>query len=94
MPFVATTNSRTKAAQAVRDVCESLKQALGRGQRTELRSFGVFSVKTRKTGSGRNPAPERGEHPAGKSPCASTRQRTTGIDEQKKKAIAPLRGPP
>src|SRR6201987_3526540 len=47
--------SRTKAEQAVETVFESLKQALGRGQRIELRRFGVFSVKPRKTGIGRNP---------------------------------------
>jgi DNA-binding protein HU-beta len=47
--------SRTKAEQAVETVFESLKNALGRGQRIELRRFGVFSVKPRKTGIGRNP---------------------------------------
>jgi DNA-binding protein HU-beta len=47
--------SRTKAEQAVETVFESLKSALGRGQRIELRKFGVFSVKPRKTGIGRNP---------------------------------------
>jgi DNA-binding protein HU-beta len=47
--------SRTKAEQAVETVFESLKHALGRGQRIELRRFGVFSVKPRKTGIGRNP---------------------------------------
>jgi DNA-binding protein HU-beta len=47
--------SRTKAEQAVETVFDSLKQALGRGQRIELRRFGVFSVKPRKTGIGRNP---------------------------------------
>ena len=53
---VAKTNiSRTKAEQAVETVFESLKSALGRGQRIELRKFGVFSVKPRKTGIGRNP---------------------------------------
>jgi len=53
---VTTTNiSRTKAEQAVETVFESLKSALGRGQRIELRRFGVFSVKPRKTGIGRNP---------------------------------------
>jgi hypothetical protein len=42
---VTTTNiSRTKAEQAVETVFESLKNALGRGQRIELRRFGVFSV--------------------------------------------------
>ena len=53
---VTTTSiSRTKAEQAVETVFESLKNALGRGQRIELRRFGVFSVKPRKTGIGRNP---------------------------------------
>ena len=53
---VTTTNvSRTKAEQAVETVFESLKMALGRGQRIELRRFGVFNVKPRKTGIGRNP---------------------------------------
>jgi DNA-binding protein HU-beta len=47
--------SRTKAEQAVETVFEALKTALGRGQRIELRRFGVFSVKPRKTGIGRNP---------------------------------------
>lgn len=53
---VTTANiSRTKAEQAVETVFDSLKNALGRGQRIELRRFGVFSVKPRKTGIGRNP---------------------------------------
>jgi DNA-binding protein HU-beta len=50
-----TSISRTKAEQAVETVFESLKQALGRSQRIELRKFGVFSVRPRKTGIGRNP---------------------------------------
>ena len=47
--------TRTKAEQAVETVFEALKNAMGRGQRIELRRFGVFSVKPRKTGIGRNP---------------------------------------
>jgi DNA-binding protein HU-beta len=47
--------SRTKAEQAVETVFESLKNAMGRGQRIKLRRFGVFSVRPRKTGIGRNP---------------------------------------
>jgi len=47
--------SRTKAEQAVEVVFESLKNAMGRGERIELRKFGVFSVRPRKTGIGRNP---------------------------------------
>ncbi len=47
--------SRTKAEQAVETVFEAMKNALGRGQRIELRRFGVFNIKPRKTGIGRNP---------------------------------------
>lgn len=47
--------TRTKAEQAVETVFESIKSALGRGRRIELRRFGVFNVKPRKTGIGRNP---------------------------------------
>jgi len=47
--------SRVKAEQAVETVFESLKTAMGKGQRIELRRFGVFSVRPRKTGIGRNP---------------------------------------
>jgi DNA-binding protein HU-beta len=47
--------SRTKAEQAVETVFESMKNALGKGERIELRRFGVFNVRPRKTGIGRNP---------------------------------------
>src|SRR5437899_13071142 len=47
--------SRVKAEQAVESVFEALKNAMGRGERIELRRFGVFSVRPRKTGIGRNP---------------------------------------
>jgi DNA-binding protein HU-beta len=40
---------------AVETVFESMKKALGHGDRIELRGFGVFNVKPRKTGIGRNP---------------------------------------
>lgn len=46
---------RSKAEQAVETVFEAMKNALGRGERIELRRFGVFNVKPRKTGIGRNP---------------------------------------
>ncbi|HXX45873.1 MAG TPA: HU family DNA-binding protein [Candidatus Acidoferrales bacterium] len=46
---------RTKAEQAVETVFEAMKTALGTGRRIELRRFGVFNVKPRKTGIGRNP---------------------------------------
>jgi len=47
--------SRAKAEQAVETIFESMKGALGKGHRIELRRFGVFNVKPRKTGIGRNP---------------------------------------
>ena len=47
--------TRTKAEQAVETVFGAMKNALGRGDRIELRRFGVFNVKPRKTGIGRNP---------------------------------------
>ena len=46
---------RIKAEQAVDTVFGSLKKALTAGDRIELRGFGVFTVRPRKTGIGRNP---------------------------------------
>jgi nucleoid DNA-binding protein len=46
---------RTKAEAAVDTVFEGLKKALAAGDRIELRGFGVFNVRPRKTGIGRNP---------------------------------------
>lgn len=47
--------SKTKAELAVETVFESMKKVLAKGNRIELRGFGVFNVKPRKTGIGRNP---------------------------------------
>jgi DNA-binding protein HU-beta len=46
---------RVKAEAAVDSIFEAMKNALGQGDRIELRGFGVFTVKPRKTGVGRNP---------------------------------------
>ncbi len=46
---------RSKAEMAVETVFEAMKRALERGERIELRGFGVFTVRPRKTGIGRNP---------------------------------------
>jgi nucleoid DNA-binding protein len=46
---------RNKAEAAVDTIFESLKKALAAGERIELRGFGVFNVRPRKTGIGRNP---------------------------------------
>ena len=47
--------SRVKAAMAVESILFAMKQALGQGKRIELRGFGVFQVRDRKRGVGRNP---------------------------------------
>ena len=47
--------TKTKAEMAVHVVFETMKLALGRGERIELRGFGIFNVRPRKTGIGRNP---------------------------------------
>ena len=50
-----TSITKTKAEMAVETVFDSMKKALTQGDRIELRGFGVFNVKPRKTGIGRNP---------------------------------------
>ena len=47
--------TKTKAEMAVETVFESMKKSLAKGDRIELRGFGVFTVRPRKTGIGRNP---------------------------------------
>ena len=46
---------RASAVLAVETVINALLQSLVRGDRIELRGFGVFEVKNRKRGIGRNP---------------------------------------
>jgi DNA-binding protein HU-beta len=46
---------RAKAVQAVDTILGSMKSALCAGKRIELRGFGVFQVRDRKRGVGRNP---------------------------------------
>ena len=47
--------TKTKAELAVETVFESMRRSLAKGDRIELRGFGVFNVRPRKTGIGRNP---------------------------------------
>lgn len=47
--------TKVKAEVAVDSVFEALKTAMRKGERIELRGFGVFVVKPRKSGIGRNP---------------------------------------
>ncbi len=46
---------RAQAARAVETIIDVMRQSLTRGSRIELRGFGVFLVKRRKRGIGRNP---------------------------------------
>jgi DNA-binding protein HU-beta len=46
---------RVKAAVAVDTIINAMKAALREGKRIELRGFGVFQVRDRKKGVGRNP---------------------------------------
>lgn len=46
---------RIKAESAVDAIFEAMKGALTKSDRIELRGFGVFTIKPRKTGVGRNP---------------------------------------
>lgn len=43
------------AEAAVERILETVKRSLARGERIELRGFGVFEVRPRKRGIGRNP---------------------------------------
>jgi DNA-binding protein HU-beta len=47
--------TKSKAELAVDSVFGCMKRSLGKGDRIELRGFGVFKVRPRKTGIGRNP---------------------------------------
>lgn len=47
--------TKVKSEVAVDAVLSALKDAMRRGERIELRGFGVFVVKPRKSGIGRNP---------------------------------------
>ena len=76
---------RTDAERAVETVFDAMKNALGRGQRIELRRFGVFSVKPRKTGIGRNPRTgEEVNIPPGKAVRFKPGKELQGIEESAK----------
>ena len=47
--------TKVKAEVAVEAVLEAMKDSMMRGERIELRGVGVFQVKPRKRGIGRNP---------------------------------------
>lgn len=59
---------RSKALLAVESMFQAMKTSLVSGNRIELRGFGVFQVRPRKRGIGRNPRTgEEVEIPAGKA---------------------------
>ena len=47
--------TKVKAEVAVDAIFDAMRRSMQRGQRIELRGFGVFQVKPRKRGIGRNP---------------------------------------
>ena len=47
--------SKVKSELAVNSFLHAIRRALKRGERIELRGFGVFLIKPRKSGIGRNP---------------------------------------
>ena len=47
--------TKSQAQTAVNTILDMMKGSMMRGERIELRGFGVFSTKPRKTGVGRNP---------------------------------------
>lgn len=47
--------TKVQAERAVEATIAALKSSLARGDRIELRGFGVFEVRARKRGVGRNP---------------------------------------
>ena len=47
--------TKQQSERAVETMLDALSRSLQRGERIELRGFGVFSVRPRKRGIGRNP---------------------------------------
>lgn len=47
--------NKTQAQIAVGTILNMMKDSMVRGERIELRGFGVFDIRPRKTGVGRNP---------------------------------------
>ena len=71
--------TKVKAEVAVDAVFDAMRLSMQRGDRIELRGFGVFQVKPRKRGIGRNPGPARkcASRPAARS--VSSRAKTSRI---------------
>ena len=68
--------TKVKAEVAVDAVFDAMRLSMQRGDRIELRGFGVFQVKPRKRGIGRNPRTGQGSaHPARPDHPVQARQR-------------------
>ncbi len=73
--------SKTKAEMAVETVFGTMKNAMEHGERIELLGFGVFNVKPRKTGIGRNPRTgEEVRIPPGKAVRFKPGKRLQGLE--------------
>ena len=73
--------TKVKAELAVDAVFDAMRVSMQRGERIELRGFGVFQVKPRKRGIGRNPRTGKEVRipPAGRSASSPARTcRTSG----------------
>ena len=68
--------TKVKAEVAVDAVFDAMRTSMQRGERIELRGFGVFQVKPRKRGIGRNPAPAKKCASRRAEPSASSRAKT------------------
>ena len=69
--------TKVKAELAVDAVFDAMRLSMQRGERIELRGFGVFQVKPRKRGIGRNPTDRQGSsYPARPDHPLQARQRT------------------
>ena len=82
--------TKVKAEVAVDAVFDAMRTSMQRGERIELRGFGVFQVKPRKRGIGRNPAPARkcASRPA--APSASSPAKTSRTSDNRSLDPAPL----
>ena len=81
--------TKTKAELAVETVFESMKKALAAGNRIELRGFGVFNVRPRKTALAAIPARGRSFHSARKRRAFQAGQRTA-VDRLRSACLSPI----
>ena len=66
--------SRTKAEEAVETVFKAMKNALGKGERIELRRFGVFNVRPQNRHRAQSAHRPGSQHPSRQGGALQTRQ--------------------